>query len=43
MKKIQGILTFTIEDDNGKFRNHGEAYGEQQYLYIGKNCLNIFR
>lgn len=25
MKKIQGILTFAIEDDNGKFRNHGEA------------------
>ena len=25
LKKIQGILTFAIEDDNGKFRNHGEA------------------
>ena len=25
LKKIHGILTFAIEDDNGKFRNHGEA------------------
>ncbi len=25
LKKIQGILTFLIEDDSGKFRNHGEA------------------
>lgn len=25
LKKIQGILTFSIEDDSGKFRNHGEA------------------
>ena len=25
LKKIQGILTFAIEDDCGKFRNHGEA------------------
>ena len=25
LKKIQGILAFAIEDDNGKFRNHGEA------------------
>lgn len=25
LKKIQGILTFAIEDDSGKFRNHGEA------------------
>lgn len=25
LKKIQGILTFAIEDDGGKFRNHGEA------------------
>lgn len=43
MKKIQGILTFAIEDDSGKFRNHGEAYGKQQYLHIGKNCLNVFQ
>ena len=25
LKKIQGILTFVIEDDSGKFRNHGET------------------
>lgn len=25
LKKIQGILTFLIENDSGKFRNHGEA------------------
>ena len=25
LKKIHGILTFAIEDDSGKFRNHGEA------------------
>ena len=25
LKKIQGILTFAIEEDCGKFRNHGEA------------------
>ena len=25
LKKIQGILTFAIEDDSGKFRNHGET------------------
>lgn len=25
LKKIQGILTFAIEDDSGKFRDHGEA------------------
>ena len=25
LKKIQGILTFAIEDDSGKFRNHGES------------------
>jgi Fic family protein len=25
LKKIQGLLTFAIEDDSGKFRNHGEA------------------
>lgn len=25
LKKIQGILTFAIEDDSGRFRNHGEA------------------
>ena len=25
LKKVQGILTFAIEDDSGKFRNHGEA------------------
>ena len=25
LKKIQGILTFAIEDDSGEFRNHGEA------------------
>ena len=25
LKKIQGILTFAIEEDSGKFRNHGEA------------------
>ena len=25
LKKIQGMLTFAIEDDSGKFRNHGEA------------------
>lgn len=25
LKKIQGILTFAIQEDNGKFRNHGEA------------------
>jgi len=25
LKKIQGILTFLIEEDSGKFRNHGEA------------------
>ena len=25
LKKIQGILTFAIEDDSGNFRNHGEA------------------
>ena len=30
LKKIQGILTFAIEDDSGKFRNHGEA------VYDGK-------
>ena len=104
LKKIHGILTFAIEDDSGKFRNHGEAvydgdiqifmapphrvvptlmdnlfnwmnavkenvnplllyfimnlylyilfqmemeeqqdYGKQQYLRIGKICLNIFQ
>ena len=25
LKKIHGILTLAIEDDSGKFRNHGEA------------------
>lgn len=25
LKKIHGILTFTIEDDIGEFRNHGDA------------------
>lgn len=25
LKKIHGILTFAIEDNSGKFRNHGEA------------------
>ena len=25
LKKIQGILTLAIEDDSGKYRNHGEA------------------
>lgn len=25
LKKVQGILTFAIENDSGKFRNHGEA------------------
>ena len=25
LKKIQGILTFAIEDDSGEFRKHGEA------------------
>ena len=25
LKKLQGILTFAIEEDSGKFRNHGEA------------------
>ena len=25
LKKIHGILTFLIEEDSGKFRNHGEA------------------
>lgn len=25
LKKMQGILTFAIQDDSGKFRNHGEA------------------
>ena len=25
LKKTQGILTFAIENDSGKFRNHGEA------------------
>lgn len=25
LKKIHGILIFAIEDDSGKFRNHGEA------------------
>ena len=25
LKKIQGMLTFLIEEDSGKFRNHGEA------------------
>ena len=25
LKKIHGILTFAIEEDSGKFRNHGEA------------------
>ena len=25
LKKIQEMLTFAIEDDSGKFRNHGEA------------------
>ena len=25
LKKVHGILTFLIEDDAGKFRNHGEA------------------
>ena len=25
LKKVQGILTFAIEDDSEKFRNHGEA------------------
>lgn len=25
LKKIQGILTFAIEDDSGKFINHGET------------------
>ena len=25
LKKIHGILTFAIEDDSGKYRNHGES------------------
>ncbi len=35
LKKIQGILTFAIEDDSGKFRNHGEAvYDEDSQIFM---------
>lgn len=33
LKKIQGILTFAIEDDCGKFRNHGEG------VFDGDICI----
>ena len=33
LKKIQGILTFLIEKDAGKFRNHGEG------VYDGDICI----
>ena len=33
LKKIHGILTFLIEDDAGKFRNHGEG------VYDGDICI----
>ena len=33
LKKIHGILTFLIEKDAGKFRNHGEG------VYDGDICI----
>ena len=33
LKKIHGIMTFLIEDDAGKFRNHGEG------VYEGEKCI----
>ena len=34
LKKIQGILTFAIENDNGKFRNHGEGVYDENDICI---------
>ena len=33
LKKIQGIMTYLIEDDSGQFRNHGEG------VYDGDKCI----
>lgn len=33
LKKIQGTLTFAIEEDSGRFRNHGEG------VYDGDICI----
>ena len=33
IKKIHGIMTFLIQDDSGKFRNHGEG------VYDGENLI----
>ena len=33
LKKIQGIMTYLIEDDAGKFRNHGEG------VFDGDKCI----
>lgn len=33
IKKIHGIMTFLIQDDGGKFRNHGEG------VYDGENLI----
>lgn len=33
IKKIYGIMTFLIQDDSGKFRNHGEG------VYDGENLI----
>lgn len=34
LKKIHGILTFAIEDDSGKFRNHGEGFYDENDICI---------
>ena len=35
LKKVQGILTFLLEKDAGKFRNHGEAvYDEDIKIFV---------
>ena len=34
LKKIQGMLTFAIENDSGKFRNHGEGVYDENDICI---------
>ena len=35
LKKIHGIMTFLVQDDNGKFRNHGEAvYNGDKMIFM---------
>lgn len=35
IKKIHGIMTFLIQDDSGKFRNHGEGvYDDENLIFM---------